>query len=101
MNKYKIALLTGDGAGPVLAQEAEKLLAILGGKCGFGCETVLLPFGRAAYEQTGTSLPDETVAGIQSADAALVAAVVRTRGRPLLRGQVAARDHGAGEAQGL
>lgn len=75
MRTHRVALLTGDGIGPVLAREADDLLALLGHRFGFCCETALLPFGREAFTAFGTPLPDETAKGIRSADAAFAAAV--------------------------
>ncbi len=73
--EYRIALLTGDGVGPVLAQEAAAILTSLSVRYGFGCTIDQLPFGRAAFEQVGTALPEETEAGIRAADATLATAV--------------------------
>lgn len=75
MKTYKFALLTGDGIGPVMAQEVGGLLKALGGAHGFGCELETLPFGKAAYEKFGEVLPDSTASAILASDAALVAAV--------------------------
>ena len=54
MRTHRVALLTGDGIGPVLAREADDLLALLGHRFGFCCETALLPFGREAFTAFGT-----------------------------------------------
>ena len=75
MSKFKIALLSGDGIGPVMGKEAGRLLELLGQKHGFTCELTTLPFGKDAFEQYGDLLPEETVAGIRAADAALLSAV--------------------------
>lgn len=75
MRAYRVALLSGDGIGPIMAQEEECLLSELGQRYGFQCTCVRFPFGRAAYEEFGTPLPDPTRQGILDADAALVAAV--------------------------
>lgn len=57
MRTHRVALLTGDGIGPVLAREADDLLALLGHRFGFCCETALLPFGREAFTAFGTLFP--------------------------------------------
>lgn len=75
MRNHRIALLSGDGIGPVLAKETEELLKLLGERTGFRCETETFPFGREAFLKSGTPLPEETVRGIRSADAAIAAAV--------------------------
>lgn len=75
MRAYRVALLSGDGIGPVLAQEADNLLTELGRRFGFCCTCVHLPFGRGAFEEYGTPLPEHTRQEICEADAALAAAV--------------------------
>lgn len=75
MRDYRIALLSGDGIGPVLAKELGELLALLGERTGFRCETETLPFGREAFEKSGTPLPEETAEAIRAADGAIAAAV--------------------------
>lgn len=75
MRSHRIALLSGDGIGPVLAKETEGLLRLLGERTGFRCETETLPFGREAFLKSGTPLPEETARGIRAADAAIAAAV--------------------------
>lgn len=75
MRSCRIALLSGDGIGPVLAEELRELLTLLGERSGFQCETEVLPFGREAFLKSGTPLPQETAAGIRAADAAIAAAV--------------------------
>lgn len=72
---YRIALLKGDGIGPVLASYTAEFLRILGKRHGFRAHIEEYPFGKAAYEQTGSALPETTRDGILAADAALAAAV--------------------------
>lgn len=75
MNIHRVALLSGDGIGPVLAAEAEELLTLLGRRFGFQCICTGYPFGKGAFDAFGTPLPRETAEGIRAADAALAAAV--------------------------
>lgn len=75
MNTYRVALLSGDGIGPIMVQEAEALLTVLGDLSGFHCICTHFPFGRAAFETLGSPLPEQTRQGILDADAALAAAV--------------------------
>lgn len=75
MRTHHITLLSGDGIGPVLAEEMAEALSLLGKRSGFQCVVQRCPFGRAAYLKTGTPLPEETVESIRSADAAIAAAV--------------------------
>lgn len=75
MRTHRITLLSGDGIGPVLAEEMAEALNLLGEKIGFQCELRRCSFGREAYLKTGTPLPEETVESIRSSDAAIAAAV--------------------------
>jgi 3-isopropylmalate dehydrogenase len=71
----RICLLPGDGIGPEIIDEAVKVLAVLGEREGivFDFHTALL--GGVAIDETGTALPDETLALARSADAVLLAAI--------------------------
>lgn len=75
MRTHRITLLSGDGIGPVLAEELAGTLELLGMRTGFQCVLERRPFGREAYLKTGTPLPEETVESVRSAEAAIVAAV--------------------------
>jgi len=75
MRRYRIVLLSGDGIGPVLAEETAGLLELLGERTGFQCSLERCPFGREAFLETGTPLPEKTVDSIRSADAAIAAAM--------------------------
>ena len=67
----KILLLAGDGIGPEIMAEAEKLLAALAIPVTLDRALV----GGAAYEATGHPLPPETLAKAKAADAILFGAV--------------------------
>ena len=73
--KYKIALLSGDGIGPEVIKEGVKVLESL--RKSLGCELILneLPVGGAAYETEGHPLPTDTLNVAQEADAVLLGAV--------------------------
>ena len=73
--KYKIALLSGDGIGPEVIKEGVKVLESL--RKSLGCELILneLPVGGAAYETEGHPLPADTLNVAQEADAVLLGAV--------------------------
>lgn len=75
MREHRVALLSGDGTGPVLAEQMGELLDILGERHGFRCRTALCPFGRRAFLTEGTPLPDQTVRQVLASDGALMAAV--------------------------
>ncbi|PHS26566.1 MAG: 3-isopropylmalate dehydrogenase [Methylophaga sp.] len=70
----KIVILPGDGIGPEIVEEAVKLLKALESE-GLNIELEYGLIGGAAYDETGTPLPDETVAMALKADAILLGAV--------------------------
>ncbi|MBL1321934.1 MAG: 3-isopropylmalate dehydrogenase [Methylophaga sp.] len=70
----KIVILPGDGIGPEIIEEAVKLLKALASE-GLDLELEYGLIGGAAYDETGTPLPDETVAMSLTADAILLGAV--------------------------
>ena len=67
MSNYKIALLPGDGIGPEIAREAQKVLGALETEATF--EWIEAPFGGNAYFETGKAFPDETKQACDEADA--------------------------------
>lgn len=71
----KIALLPGDGIGPEIIAEAEKVLLCLKEDYSLDIQWDFSPIGGAAYDLTGTPLPDETLDLAQAADAVLLGAV--------------------------
>ena len=70
----KIVILPGDGIGPEIVEEAVKLLKSLESE-GLDIELEYGLIGGAAYDETGTPLPDETVTMSLAADAILLGAV--------------------------
>jgi 3-isopropylmalate dehydrogenase len=70
----KIVILPGDGIGPEIVEEAVKLLNALESE-GLDIELEYGLIGGAAYDETGTPLPDETVTMSLTADAILLGAV--------------------------
>ena len=73
--KLKIALLTGDGIGPEVTNQAVKVLKAIGKRFGhtFDFEEALV--GAIAIDKTGNPLPDETIAICESSDAVLFGAI--------------------------
>jgi len=71
----RICLLPGDGIGPEITAEAVKVLLTIGQREGvvFDFHEALL--GGIAIDETGTPLPDETLAEAHAADAVLLAAI--------------------------
>lgn len=70
----KIAVLPGDGIGPEIVAEAIKVLNVLKSD-GLDIEFEYGLIGGAAYDETGTPFPDETLVLSKSADAILLGAV--------------------------
>ncbi|MDH4139422.1 MAG: 3-isopropylmalate dehydrogenase [Coriobacteriia bacterium] len=75
MGQYRIAALPGDGIGPDITREAQKVLEAVAAKFGhtFAYEEALI--GGAAIDETGSPLPDETVARCKASDAVLLGAI--------------------------
>jgi 3-isopropylmalate dehydrogenase len=75
MPTYKLLLLPGDGIGPEVMGQVEKLLAWFrkSGLAAFETETDLV--GGAAYDAHGVAIADDAMARAQAADAILFGAV--------------------------
>lgn len=71
----KIAVIAGDGIGPEVVAEAEKVLKRTEELFGYRFETEHALFGGIAIDEKGTPLPQETLEVCQSADAVLLGAV--------------------------
>lgn len=71
----KIAVIAGDGIGPEVIAEAEKVLKKTEELFGYRFETEHGLFGGIAIDQKGTPLPQETLDICKKADAVLLGAV--------------------------
>lgn len=71
----KIAILPGDGIGPEIITEAEKVLSALQEHRGLDVTSERLPFGGSAHAEFGTSLPESTLSACRDCDAILLAAI--------------------------
>lgn len=71
----KIAVIAGDGIGPEVVAEAEKVLQKVGEVFGYSFETEHALFGGIAIDEKGTPLPQETLDVCKRADAVLLGAV--------------------------
>lgn len=73
--KYKIAVLPGDGIGPEVISQSQRVLSQIAHVFGhdFAFESALM--GGCAIDETGNPLPDETIGVCESADAILLGAV--------------------------
>ncbi len=70
-----VLILPGDGIGPEIVAEAEKVLDALAEKYGLQISTVQGLIGGSAIDETGVPLPDETLALGKQSDAVLLGAV--------------------------
>jgi 3-isopropylmalate dehydrogenase len=75
MSAAKILVLPGDGIGPEITAQAEKVLEVLRAKYRFDVEWSHALLGGAAYDATGEPLPAATLEAARKADAVLLAAV--------------------------
>ncbi len=75
MKTYRIVCLRGDGIGPEIVREAEKVLYAVGARCGFRLEVTDALIGGAAIDAAGSPLPVETIELCKAADAVLLGAV--------------------------
>ncbi len=82
MTQYTIAVLPGDGIGPEVIAEAERVLETVGECFGTAFTLRRFPIGAAGVAAAGDPLPDVTRAAATSADAVLLGAV----GDPALDG---------------
>ena len=75
MTTHSLLLLPGDGIGPEVMAQVERVIAHINsrGKAQFETETALV--GGCAYDKHGVSVTDETVAKATKADAILFGAV--------------------------
>ena len=71
MSGYRICLLPGDGIGPEVVAQAERVLQALGLDLNFDSGQI----GFGAYQRLGSPLPEETLDKIRAADATLFGAV--------------------------
>ncbi|HEX7057475.1 MAG TPA: 3-isopropylmalate dehydrogenase [Bacilli bacterium] len=71
----KIAIIAGDGIGPEVVAEAEKVLRKTESLFGYKFVTEHGLFGGIAIDKTGTPLPEDTLAMCKNADAVLLGAV--------------------------
>lgn len=71
----KIAVIAGDGIGPEVVREAEKVFKRTEELFGYAFATSHGLFGGAAIDEKGTPLPEETLALCKEADAVLLGAV--------------------------
>lgn len=71
----KLAVVKGDGIGPEIVTEAEKVLDKIGEKYGHTFEYTDVLAGGCAIDETGVPLPEETVKIAKESDSVLLGAV--------------------------
>lgn len=71
----RIVLLPGDGIGPEVVAEAQRVLQAVAAKFSHQFTFESLPIGGIAIDQTGDPLPEPTLAACRKADAILLGAV--------------------------
>jgi 3-isopropylmalate dehydrogenase len=71
----KLLVLPGDGIGPEIMAEAEKVLAVLRERHGLDATWERALIGGSAFDATGEPLPAETLEKARAANAVLLAAV--------------------------
>lgn len=71
----KLAVVKGDGIGPEIVTEAEKVLDKIGEKYGHTFEYTDVLAGGCAIDATGKPLPEETIETAKTADSVLLGAV--------------------------
>lgn len=72
---HRIAVIPGDGIGPEVVAEAEKVLAAVCAPAGIALQRQHFPLGAEHWLSTGETLPEETLEQLRGFDAILFGAV--------------------------
>ncbi|CAH0532532.1 3-isopropylmalate dehydrogenase [Vibrio stylophorae] len=72
---YQVAVLAGDGIGPEVMVQANKVLDAIETRFGFTLSRQAYDVGGAAIDNHGCPLPQSTIAGCEAADAVLFGSV--------------------------
>lgn len=75
MSTYKVAVLPGDGIGPEVMAEANKVLDAISTRYAIEFDRNEYPVGGYAIDTQGEALPQETLAGCEAADAILFGSI--------------------------
>ena len=75
MSTYHLAVLAGDGIGPEIMVEANKVLDAIEQKFGLTFARTAYPVGGYAIDHHGQALPEATLAGCEAADAILFGSI--------------------------
>jgi 3-isopropylmalate dehydrogenase len=82
---WKLAVIPGDGIGPEVVAEAERVLAAATAGSGIRFDTTRFSLGAARYLETGETLTDDDLEAIKGHDAILLGAVGGVPGDPRLK----------------
>ena len=74
-NACTIALIPGDGIGPEVMAEAEKVLDAVADRFRFSVRTTTLDWGCNRFERNGAMMPDDALEILARVDAVLLGAV--------------------------
>ncbi|MHC4242848.1 MAG: tartrate dehydrogenase [Planctomycetota bacterium] len=74
-NKYKIAIVPGDGIGPEIVPAGVKILGAAAEIFGFQLKYEEFPYGAGYYKKTGTFMPDDALQELKGFDAIYFGAV--------------------------
>jgi tartrate dehydrogenase/decarboxylase/D-malate dehydrogenase len=69
MAEYRVAVVPGDGVGPEVSAEAERVLRAAGGRFGFGVETVWFDWSCDRYLAEGSMMPADALETLGRFDA--------------------------------
>ena len=75
MGTYNIAVIKGDGIGPDIVEQAQKVIRKVGEKFGHTFNMTEVLAGGAAIDAVGVALPKETVEVCKKSDSVLLGAV--------------------------
>ncbi len=73
--RYRIAVIPGDGIGPEIVKEAQRVLDAAAARYGFTLEYTTLLMGGASIDVNGVPLTDETIEIAKSSDAVLMGSI--------------------------
>lgn len=91
-NPYRIAVLSGDGAGPAVASAVKRILSALETDADLHFDFIDAPYGQAALTSTGSLVPDQTLDICRSADAVLRSYQGTSRGPASTSAHIQLRD---------
>jgi len=82
MKRYDIAVIPGDGTGPEVVSEAQKVLDAVGALEGFSCDYQPYAFGAERYLKTGEILSDSAIDELRGFKSILLGAIGNPKVKP-------------------